>query len=95
MIRLDPKKELLAAALSFGFGLGVLPALIYLVGTVVVGTYEGDGGLAALYSELFRALGDTQAAAWLLVLSPYLVVQLLRAACALRAGRPAVKNVTD
>lgn len=81
---MDARKELTAAVVLLIFGVAVLPALIYLVGVIIIGPYEGDGGIGGLYGSLLRALGEPQAAAWLLILSPYAVVQLLRAALLLR-----------
>ena len=58
-------------------GLLLLPVAIFLVGDVVFGDYGGDG-----YGQFFEAILGRLAGgdrfAWFLVLSPYLVVQLLR-----------------
>lgn len=83
MTRLEPRKELVTAVLLLVFGVAILPALIYLVGTLVVGPYEDGSGISGLYGKLFQALIEPQAAAWLLILSPYVVVVLLRAVIAL------------
>ena len=74
-------------------GLVLLPIAIYVVGGEVFGDYGGAG-----FSDFFGVLsgkvrsGDT--VAWFLVLSPYLVWQILRltAFCWRLAGRPAAAD---
>lgn len=83
------KSELVVFAVLFAFGLLALPALVYLVGLEVVGAYEGPDGIWSLYAAILAALARGAIAAWLLVLSPYVVIQLLRVLAALhRARRP-------
>ena len=70
------KEAALLAGLLF-FGLVILPIAIWFVGKAVFGAYGGVG-----YGEFFGTLsgkirgGDL--AAWFLVLSPWLVWQILR-----------------
>jgi hypothetical protein len=64
----------LLAALALGL-IG-LPAMVYLVGQLLVGEYEA--GLAGFYEAIGAALVQGRWYAWLLVLSPYIVIQLLR-----------------
>jgi len=68
----------LALALSFLFaGLVLLPLAIYLTGESVFGEYAGAG-----FSDFFRRLGgdirEGRSVVWFLVLSPYLILMLLR-----------------
>lgn len=58
-------------------GLFVLPALIYFIGNALFGEYGGSG-FAAFYANFHSGLRDGETAVWFLVLSPYLVLQLLR-----------------
>ena len=58
-------------------GLFVLPALIYLVGNALFGEYGGSG-FGAFYADFHTGLRRGHTANWFLVLSPYLVCQLLR-----------------
>ena len=58
-------------------GLLLLPLAIFLVGDVVFGDYEGDG-YGQFFESLIGRLAGGERFAWFLVLSPYLVVQLLR-----------------
>ena len=71
------KNEAILAGLLLALGLFVLPVAIYFVGQQIIGEYEG-GGVIGLVLALWSALVRADAVAWILVLSPYLVVQLLR-----------------
>lgn len=73
------KRELIVLAVLLALGLFGLPPAIYWVGQHVIGDYGGDGGLGDLTEAIWAALLQGHAGAWLLVLSPYIVVQLLRA----------------
>lgn len=70
-------KELLIAAILLSFGTLLLPVAVFMVGQQILGSYEG-GGVADLSQAVWSALLAGRASAWLLVLSPYLVIQLLR-----------------
>ena len=74
------RRVLREAALLTGLvfiGLVVLPLGIYLVGQAVFGEY-GDGGFGSFYGELHRYLRDGEPVVWFLLLSPYLLWQLMR-----------------
>ena len=85
---LNWKREALAALALVGFGLGVLPGLVYLVGQEILGDYEGTDGLATLYGAIVSSLLRGQLFAWILVLSPYVVILLFRLLVAVRRTRP-------
>ena len=87
-------KELLIAIALIGFGLLPLPVLVYWVGTRVVGEYAAEGGLRALIEDIWTDLASGNILAWLLVVSPYLIIQLLRLARVLWRRRPDVSGVT-
>lgn len=72
------KFELVLAAALLCAGLLVLPVAIFWVGQFVIGAYEGDGGLMGLFNGIWSQLGQGSLAAWTLVLSPYVVIQLVR-----------------
>jgi hypothetical protein len=74
------KRELAITGTLLGFGLLLLPLAIYWVGQQVVGEYAPGADALNLASELWLALWRGNFAAWTLVLSPLLVVQLLRLA---------------
>lgn len=69
-------RELRFFLLVGGFGIVVLPLLVYLVGALTLGPYEGGIGsfLAKLYGDFVR-LAPT---AWLLLLGPYVLFWALR-----------------
>jgi hypothetical protein len=61
-----------------GFGALILPALIYFVGTRLLGPYNKGAGLDALYADLFVDLAHGSGRAWLVVLGPWVGITLLR-----------------
>ena len=70
------KREIAIAAALFAVGLLLLPLAIYWVGRQVAGEY--GGGALALADQIWGDLLRLDPAAWLLVLSPYLALQLVR-----------------
>ena len=70
------KREIALAAALFAAGLLVLPPAIYWVGRQVAGDYAG--GPLALADQIWADFVQLDPAAWLLVLSPYLLLQLVR-----------------
>lgn len=68
------------ATLLVGFlfiGLVLLPVAIFFVGQAIFGDY-GGGSFSQFYSSLSGRIRSGDAAAWFLVLSPYLGWQTLR-----------------
>jgi hypothetical protein len=78
LARLPPfwRRELRIFALLFGFGLLVMPFLIYLAGWLTLGPYEG--GLLSFLGSLLGAFFTAQPSAWLLVSGPYLLFMAVR-----------------
>jgi hypothetical protein len=72
------KREIAIAAALFAAGLVLLPLAIYWVGRQVAGEYAAGGGPLALADQVWSDLIQLEPSAWLLVLSPYLFVQLAR-----------------
>ena len=70
------KREIAIAAALFAVGLLLLPMAIYWVGRQVAGEY--GGGALALADQIWADLLQLDPAAWLLVLSPYLLLQIVR-----------------
>ncbi len=89
------KREALLLAGLLTFGLLVLPFAVYLVGVRVFGEYRADADAFTLAVDLWIALGRGFWAAWVLVLSPYLVIQALRLARRLWRARRPVTGVTN
>ncbi len=65
------RRETRFAAWFGGFGLLVLPFLVYLAGVLTLGPY--DGGLPAFLAALFGAALRFKLSAWLLLAGPYLM----------------------
>ena len=74
------KKELSVAVILLAVGLLLLPVAIYWVGLEIIGEYAPDAGLLDLMLAIWSALLAGEWGAWLLVLSPYAVILLLRGA---------------
>lgn len=70
------QRELRILGLWLGFGLLVMPFLIYLAGVLTLGPYEG--GLLAFLGSLFVAFFTATPSAWLLVAGPYLLFTAVR-----------------
>ncbi len=81
------RKQILIAMMLLGFGLLPLPVIVYWIGTQVVGPYEVESGLWALVGNVWGDLTSGNPFAWILVLSPYLIIQLLRLAHRLTLSR--------
>ncbi len=72
------QREVAIAAGRLAFGLVALPFAIYVVGQQLLGEYgEGDGALD-LAENIWLDLASLRLPAWILVLSPYLTIQLIR-----------------
>ena len=72
------RREALWLAIFVGFGLFVLPALVYLVGEQLLGEYRPDGGMGTFYADLYGHLARLTGLAWVLVLGPWFAILLLR-----------------
>ncbi len=70
------RRELRIGALWLGFGLLVMPFLIYLAGVLTLGPYES--GLLSFLGSLLAAFFTAKPTAWLLVLGPYLLFTSIR-----------------
>lgn len=89
------KKELVLASGLVGGGLVLLPVAVYWVGQRVVGDYESEAGLWGLLTDLWTDFFSLNLGAWLLVLSPYATIQLVRLAFRVRRRGRSVTSVTD
>ncbi len=89
------KKELVLAASLIGGGLLILPLAVYWVGQRIVGDYESQAGLWGLLTSIWSDVFALELSAWLLVLSPYVTIQLLRLAFKARRLGRSVTRVTD
>ena len=69
-----PRRAAIIASLLLLTGFLILPIAVYVFGQRVVGPYEGDGGLGIFLWSIYTGLARGAFAAWILVLSPALVV---------------------
>ena len=77
LLATPPRRELLFFALVGGFGLIVLPFLIYVAGSRTLGPYEG-GGLGSFLKNLYGDFFTLHFSAWCLLLGPYALFTALR-----------------
>lgn len=70
-------RELALAAMLLLFGGAVMPLLIYLVGSSVLGRYEGASA-GRIYETVYGGLQSGSAASWIVFLGPYGLYVLLR-----------------
>jgi hypothetical protein len=75
-IRNTAKQEAVLLLWLLLAGLFLLPVVIYFIGHTMFG--EFSGGFMAFYGLLHSELRGGEIAVWFLVLSPYIVWQLLR-----------------
>jgi hypothetical protein len=87
MTPLNWKREVAIAAAGLSFGLLALPFAIYLVGQAMFGEFGGSGPMALAENIWTDALALAPGA-WVLVLGPYVVVQLVRGAIRLWRRAP-------
>ena len=93
MNRTKLAREALLALALIAVGLILLPALVYLVGQRIVGAYAD--GMGGLYAATGDALISGNFFAWILVLSPWLCILLIRCLWWLRPSRQTVKQLTN
>jgi hypothetical protein len=72
----NARRELRYLLLFVGFGLLVLPLVVYLAGALTLGPY--DGGLPAFLKELYGGFVTLSPGAALLLLGPYVLFQAVR-----------------
>jgi hypothetical protein len=77
----DPlRREIIIGAVCFALGFFILPLAIYSVGRELIGNYSVDAsaGALAFAESIWADLLHFKLAAWVLVLVPYALAQLLR-----------------
>jgi len=87
-------KELLIAAVMLVFGLVPVPMLVYWVGNQIVGEYGAEGGVWALVQNVWSDLAAGNVVAWILVVSPWLILQVWRLSRRLWRRQSDVTGVT-
>ena len=69
--------EAMTLGLALLFGLLVMPALIYLPGYYVLKPYA-NGGIFALYLDVYKGLVELRPSCWVMVFGPFLFLTLFR-----------------
>ncbi len=72
-----PAFEAITLGLSLLVGLLVMPALIFLAGSVTLQPYA-NGGLFALYFDFFKGLFEPRLSCWIVVFGPFAFLALFR-----------------
>lgn len=70
--------EVIFASVWLAIGLFALPALIYLVGVLMLGPYKPGAGLMQFYTDFFGDLAAPTLRAWILALGPLVLITLIR-----------------
>jgi hypothetical protein len=82
------QRELLILGIGLVLGMLVVPATIWLGGTLVLGPYAGGKTLFSLLGNFFKALGGGAPAFWAVALGPYALILLARLLVAVLRGTP-------
>ena len=82
------RRELLAASICLILGVLVMPCLIFACGRLILGPYA-HGNLFALWHDFLQGLGTGSQVCWFIVLGPYALLWLWRAARELLHNRAA------
>lgn len=70
--------ELILGSIWLALGLFVVPALIYLVGSKLLGPYGENAGLSTFYGAFFADLASGAPRTWMLALGPLVLMSLVR-----------------
>ncbi|MFO7305145.1 MAG: hypothetical protein C0P74_006460 [Gammaproteobacteria bacterium] len=70
--------ELAFASVWLAIGLFALPALIYVVGILMLGPYGEGWGLGRFYTDFFKDLAGLSPRAWSIALGPLILITVLR-----------------
>lgn len=70
--------ELTLAVALLLIGLLALPAIVFVVGKKLFGTYSTHGGLGLFYSNFTSDLANAKVASWAIALGPLLLIVIVR-----------------
>jgi hypothetical protein len=71
-------RELWLCGISLFIGFALMPAIIFFIGSSLLGRYEG-ASLLRMYSSLYGALEAGSVASWIVLLGPYCLYLTYRA----------------
>lgn len=87
--------ELVFASVWLAIGLFLLPALIYMVGILLLGPYGEGAGLGRFYADFFGDLAGRSGRAWGIALGPLILISVLRLLFLdVRPGKPQDEDAT-
>jgi hypothetical protein len=69
--------EAVTLGLTLLVGLWVMPALIYLAGSLALNAYA-NGGLFALYGDFLQGLVELRPSCWIVLLGPFVFLTVFR-----------------
>jgi len=72
-----PAFEAITLGLALLVGLLVMPALIFLAGSIALQAYA-NGGLLTLYADFFKGLFEPRLSCWIVLIGPFVFLTLFR-----------------
>ena len=69
--------EAVTLGLAVLFGLLIMPALIYIAGSLVLNAYA-NGGVFALYFDFLKGLFEPRPSCWIVLLGPFVFLTVFR-----------------
>jgi len=70
--------ELIFASIWLAIGLFAMPAVVFFVGSSLLGPYGENAGLGRFYADFFGDLAEPSLRAWSIALGPLALVSLVR-----------------
>jgi hypothetical protein len=70
-------REILFSGIALAIGFGLMPGIIFFVGSSTLGKYEGATP-ARMYQSVYAGLKSGSAASWMVLLGPYLIFLLFK-----------------
>jgi hypothetical protein len=89
------QRELMFIGVAVVFGFVVMPAIIFALGTGVMGKYAGGNSVISLYTNFYKALGQGWLSFWIVALGPFVLISLLRLLIAMLFGGSADEADTE
>ena len=71
-------RELWLTAIALAAGFGLMPVLIYFLGSSLLGRYEG-ASLRRIFESIYAGVRSGSAASWIVLLGPYGLYLIFRA----------------
>jgi uncharacterized membrane protein len=73
------RTELIIASVWLAVGLFLVPPVVYLVGTKLLGSYgNGNAGMSTFYGAFFADLASGESRTWMLAVGPLVLISIVR-----------------